>query len=106
MINCKIIGTRKNPIGFECTGHAGYDEIGYDIVCAGVSALTIACANGLKELAQCPVEVREKDGHLKVTLIPPLTDKQKEQGELLLKVLFLGIEDIAATYPAHVRLVV
>lgn len=36
---------------FDCSGHAGYDEKGRDIVCAGVSALCMALFDRLSELA-------------------------------------------------------
>ena len=36
---------------FECKGHSGYAEKGFDIVCAGISALCSALAARLSELA-------------------------------------------------------
>ena len=39
--------TDGKKIGFSSVGHAGYDEYGHDIVCAGVSALVINCINSI-----------------------------------------------------------
>ena len=102
MICCTVIGTRNKPAGFECVGHAGHGESGYDIVCAGVSALTITCANGLEKIAKCPVTIKEEEGYLKVEVVLPLSEKQQERGALLLQTMFLGIEEIARAYPDHV----
>ncbi len=37
-------------IGCHLSGHAGYDEHGFDIVCAAVSALTATAMLGLTRL--------------------------------------------------------
>ena len=34
-------------LGFDCLGHAGYAEAGYDIVCAGISVLVINFINSV-----------------------------------------------------------
>ncbi|ETJ43451.1 hypothetical protein Q604_UNBC02553G0001, partial [human gut metagenome] len=39
-------------IGCHLSGHAGYDEHGFDIVCAAVSALTATAMLGLTQIAQ------------------------------------------------------
>ena len=38
-------------IGCHLSGHAGYDEHGFDIVCAAVSALTATAMLGLTQIA-------------------------------------------------------
>jgi hypothetical protein len=46
MITFTIFQHEKQIVGFESAGHAGYDEVGRDIVCAAVSILvqnTIEC---------------------------------------------------------------
>lgn len=103
MIVCKTIRSFNKLLGFECSGHAQYNEPGLDIVCAGVSALTITCANALKELVKCDLDIIEKDGYLKVMLTLKNSEQQKLQGELLIKAMFIGIKDIAKTYPSHLK---
>ena len=44
----------------EFKGHAGYAAAGEDIVCAGISALALLCANVCKEMNG---ETEMEDGH-------------------------------------------
>ena len=50
------IGIQRNSdgqvIGCHMSGHAGYDEHGFDIVCAAVSALSATAMLGLTQIAQ------------------------------------------------------
>lgn len=48
MINVEIRET-ENEFSIEVTGHAGYDVIGKDIVCAGITALAQAFQISVKE---------------------------------------------------------
>ncbi len=45
-------------IGCHLSGHAGYDEHGFDIVCAAVSALTATAMLGLTQIAQQEGNIR------------------------------------------------
>ena len=50
---------RKNGeiTGFKVSGHAGYDESGRDIVCAGVSSAVMMTANLITEIFRFEAEV-------------------------------------------------
>ncbi len=39
-------------IGFETSGHAGYADEGYDIICAAVSALTVNAVNSVETFTE------------------------------------------------------
>ncbi|MDA8228159.1 MAG: ribosomal-processing cysteine protease Prp, partial [Desulfitobacterium hafniense] len=53
---------------FDLSGHAGFSVEGQDIVCAAVSALSIAAANGLEHfLGTNPVQ-DASDGYLSLSL--------------------------------------
>ena len=49
MTNITIYKRGDLNIGFKVFGHSGYDESGKDIVCAGISALTINFINSVEE---------------------------------------------------------
>ncbi|AFM43095.1 putative ribosomal protein [Desulfosporosinus acidiphilus SJ4] len=88
--------------GFEISGHAGYAEAGQDIVCAGVSALSIAAANGLEHFLSRAPQVREEEGFLSCQLAG-ISDQELEQAQWILQTLKLGIEQIEAVYgPAYI----
>lgn len=82
--------------GFTCTGHAGYADSGYDIVCSAVSVLVINTINAMECFADEKMEVitGEEDGVIDVTFIDPVNEKTK----LLMDTMVLGLESIEQQY--------
>ena len=76
-------------------GHAGYDDAGRDIVCAGVSALTYALAAGLND---CGALLKYESG-----------DGREEMygaggaARVLFRTFELAVQELARQYPEHVR---
>ncbi len=91
MITFKVYKKNNGKIvGFDCTGHAGYAESGYDIFCAAVSALVINTINSIDELTddEFQADSDEKKGiFLRV-------DEPGDATTLLLKSLVIGVEGI------------
>ena len=79
------------------SGHAGYADAGQDIVCAGVSALSIAAANGLEHFLSVAPKVQEAEGHLTCELVG-ISEQDLEKAQWILQTMTLGIEQIQATY--------
>lgn len=93
----KAIFYQKDGItfGFSVTGHAGYDESGKDIVCAGVSALVINAINSLETFTDDNIISRiEEEGMTKVKIKGIVSP----ESELLLKSLRLGLCKIYEEY--------
>ncbi|EHQ91781.1 ribosomal-processing cysteine protease Prp [Desulfosporosinus youngiae] len=82
---------------FEMSGHAGFAEEGQDIVCAGVSALSIAAVNGLEHFLSVAPKVREADGHITCQLVE-VSEQELEKAQWILQTMALGIEKIQAAY--------
>jgi hypothetical protein len=82
---------------FELSGHAGYADPGQDIVCAGVSALSIAAYNGLEHFLSVAPKVQEADGHLTCQLVG-IPEQELEKAQWILQTMVLGIEQIHSTY--------
>ena len=82
----------NDPVGFICTGHAGFAAFGKDIVCAAVSALVINCVNSISHLTSSvfDLESDEKKGHIRCVL----GDDPSSDAKLLMKSLELGINAI------------
>ena len=80
-------------VGFELSGHAGYDEYGKDIVCASVSVLVINTINSIEKFTddnfKCDAD--EESGLIKLHPNVKLSNESK----LLLNSLYLGISEIA-----------
>lgn len=82
---------------FELSGHAGFAEEGQDIVCAGVSALSIAAVNGLEHFLSVAPQVQEADGHLTCQLFG-IPEQESEKAQWILQTMKLGIEQIQMAY--------
>ena len=52
-----MIEVRIRPERMEISGHAGYAELGKDIVCAGVTALMQTLIQSIKDLAGDEIEI-------------------------------------------------
>ena len=91
MITFKILKKKTGEIvGFDCSGHAGYAEAGYDIFCAAVSTLVINTVNSIEEFTDDTFEAdsdEERGIFLRV-------DNPGERTTLLLNSLVLGVEGI------------
>lgn len=96
-------------VEYTIMGHADYDELGKDVVCAAVSSLHIAITNKLIQCADMiddslvkvcffndPVRVTRTINHSHDDII----------GRSLVDALFDGLSDIAEQYPEHVEVLV
>src|SRR5699024_1221880 len=57
-----VLFQKENKIhAFELSGHANRGPHGYDLVCAGVSAVTFGAVNALIELCDVDPEIHQED---------------------------------------------
>ncbi|WP_206810980.1 ribosomal-processing cysteine protease Prp [Paradesulfitobacterium ferrireducens] len=82
---------------FEFSGHAGYGAYGEDIVCAAVSALSIAAANGLEHYLSRLPQVEGEDGYVRCVL-PELSEPELNQAQWILHTMSQAVEEIQQTY--------
>ncbi len=80
-------------------GHAGYDEIGYDLVCAAVSAVTFGTANSIEALLGInTVEAISEFGFLHFKL-PQIEDAStRQQVQLLMEAMLVSLVTVANSY--------
>ncbi|MBO4888711.1 MAG: ribosomal-processing cysteine protease Prp [Firmicutes bacterium] len=99
MIQAKLFQDPEGDIyGYSVSGHAGYDEEGFDIICSAVSVLAINTANALENLLHLDLLTDMKDGYLKV-VIPSVKDgNRNKEAQLLLETFRLGLESIIESY--------
>jgi len=98
---------QENLVGFEISGHAGYAEIGRDIVCAAISFLATTTVNSLEEqLSVGPqYEVNETDGHLLCSLsLEKMGSDDQQKAQVILKTLEIGLKSIEQEYGQYVKL--
>ena len=93
-------------MGFLAQGHAQLRaRRGQDIVCSAVSALTQTAVNAMEALAGVHTHPRVGDGLLEAHLPLPLAEQERTTCDIILQTMALGLTDIAASYPAQVRVV-
>lgn len=90
------VSVRKDKI--EINGHAGYAEIGKDIVCAGVTTLTQTLIRSMQGLTRDEIEYEVSPGRADIHY-----GNLSEEGKLLVDSFFIGICMIADEFPEHVR---
>ena len=94
MIKVTIYKTeRQEYVGFDMEGHAGYAEAGEDIVCAGVSALTINTLNAIEKFADDRTSLVSDES--KGLIDYRLKGNPTREAKLLLDAMVLGLEEIA-----------
>ena len=83
-------------LGFDCTGHAEYDNLGRDIVCAGISILIQNTINAVEAFTDEDFdgEADEKTGHIRFRFQTPAGADAK----LLMKSMILGLQGIQSSY--------
>lgn len=89
--------------GFAVRGHAGWDEAGRDIVCAGVSAIVQTAVLGLEERLGLRPAVEMRDGLL-VCRIPAIEDERLAgRVQDVLETMLLGLRSMEVAYGDHVE---
>lgn len=91
------VSVRKDKI--TVSGHAGYAAAGKDIVCAGVTALTMSLVKSLNDLTEDKIEYEISPGRADIYY-----RDLSEAGKLLVDSFFIGICLIAEEYPDNVRI--
>lgn len=104
----KIKFFKKNSIfvGFECSGHTGYDDYGKDILCASISALTQGCALGVTKTLGIDAGIvrRDGDGYIKMELPADLSEEKLQNASMLMAVLYDAMSDLKGGYPKYIKM--
>ena len=96
MTNITIYKSNDLNIGFKVFGHSGYDDAGKDIVCAGISALTINFINSVEEFMddRFVVTTNEEDGVIDFKF----EETPSSESQVLIDSLVLGLENLEQDY--------
>jgi hypothetical protein len=90
--------------GYRVDGHAFYDDPGKDIVCAGVSAVTVGTVNSVELLTGWELQASMDHGKLHVT-IPELQQAEgHDQVQLLLESMVVMLRSIEQSYGAYIAM--
>ncbi|MBP1156579.1 MULTISPECIES: ribosomal-processing cysteine protease Prp [unclassified Paenibacillus] len=89
---------------FSVEGHAEYDEPGKDIVCAGVSAVTVGAVNAVETLTGQVLGADMEHGLLLVTIPKKLETESDAKVQLLLEGMVVMLQTIEQSYGAYIAM--
>ncbi len=104
MILCQVFRDSDHAVvGYRVSGHALFEDVGKDIVCAAVAALAQTTVIGLEEYLGLSPEVSIESGYLDCRLTGDYQGAVRGQAQAIMETMILGLESIAASYPENVR---
>lgn len=89
---------------FRVKGHAFYNDPGKDIVCAGVSAVTVGTVNSVEVVAGVELKAIMKHGLLDVKVPEHLNEAELEKVQLLLESMVVMLKSIEQSYGAYIAM--
>ena len=87
-------------------GHAGAGPYGFDLVCAGVSAVSVGTVNAIEALCGFDplIDIAADGGYLRCGLTDQVSDPgAREKAELLLEGMLVALKTIENTYGEHIK---
>ncbi len=98
----KVDVTTKNDVieRVKVTGHAGYADLGKDIVCASVSTMVITSVNAIYRFNSEVITVSKNDGFVQivVNIHDDITDN-------LLENLVACLSNLAESYEKNIKII-
>lgn len=105
MIEITIHRTSAGKIqSFEISGHAFFAERGKDIVCAGVSAVSVGAINAVHALTGITPEIENVEGFLRCVIPEERSEDINEKVQLLLEGMVVSLQSIEEEYGKHIKL--
>lgn len=93
----------SNLISFTMSGHAdSAEEDKYDLVCSGISAISICILNGILEVLKINATYSVKDGFLNVDL-SNLCQEDIEKCQVLMETMLLGLKSMEISYGDYIK---
>ncbi len=105
MINVTVYRNNNQITMFELSGHADSGPYGYDLVCAGVSAVSFGVVNAVMKLSEAELEIEQGDeGYLCVTVPGQLDKAVSDKVQLLFEGMLISLETIEREYSKFVTI--
>jgi len=106
MITVTVYRSHECVTAFELSGHADSGPYGYDLVCAGVSAVTFGAVNAVLELCDVNLEIEQGDegGYLHVTIPDSENENMNRQVQLLFDGMIISLKTIEREYGDFIKI--
>lgn len=107
-----IVRILRDPVshlisGFQAEGHSGFANHGEDLVCAGISALTMTALLGIESIACIDDFITSDEQKAVIDCRIPLNtpEKNAETARIILSTMRLGLIEMAGQYPKYLMVV-
>ena len=106
MIRITIYRTESGKFkSFEMNGHALFADRGKDIVCAGVSAVSVGAINAVHELTGVTPDLEHRaDGLLRCVVPEELPEDIHEKVQLIFEAMVISLRSIEEEYGKHIKI--
>lgn len=101
MIKVLVIKKNDKLNTISIKGHAMYDVVGKDIVCASVSTLVISTINNVLSIDNKVIDVKQEENNILINII-----KIDKICNLLLTNMIKYLEEIAQKYPKNIKITI
>ena len=99
MIKINIEKNNNKVSKITIKGHAEYDEIGKDIVCAGVSSIFITTVNAILKFDQNSIKVIEEKNKVTLRVL-----KESKENEKLIGNMLELLQELSQNYPKNITI--
>ena len=96
-VNCVVSDGLIEEVSIK--GHADYDTLGKDIVCAAVSSIVTTTINDILALTEDKIKYDTQDGNVLITVV-----SDNEVVEKLLNVMLNMLKELASDYPKNIKI--
>src|SRR5690625_1280009 len=103
-----IVFRKNNEIqAFKISGHAESGPYGYDLVCAGVSAVSFGAVNAAMELCNIELFITQADdgGYLNVEIPPSISVEKLMQVRLIFETMIISLQTIEREYRQFIQII-
>ncbi|WP_217586848.1 ribosomal-processing cysteine protease Prp [Lentibacillus saliphilus] len=106
MIHLTVWRSHNRITAFELSGHAESGPYGYDLVCAGVSAVSFGAVNSVISICGIDLDIEQKQdgGFLHVAIPDNLERKVADNVQLLFEGMLVSMETIERDYHQFIKI--
>lgn len=106
MIVVKVFRENNKITAFELSGHAESGPYGYDLVCAGVSAVSFGVVNAIDALCKIDLVIEQENegGYLHVSIPNDINQELSEKVQLLLDGMIISLQTIEREYSQFIKI--
>jgi uncharacterized protein YsxB (DUF464 family) len=106
MIHVTVYRQNEQITAFKLSGHAESGPYGYDLVCAGVSAVSFGAVNALFALCEIEPKIEQGDegGYLHIALPDTAGAEKADKAQLLLEGMLISLETIEREYNQFIKI--